>query len=251
MYRVFHTSKLRLALGAVLLSFAFFALNRADVPTAVAANAAPSPGTVYLTFDDGPSENTPHLMEVLEKHHVKASFFVMAFDEEEKPLLQRLASRGHTVSPHTWRHDYNAIYQSFPAFQEDFTQICQALREIPGTNCSIYRFPGGSVNRYAPRNVLNQAVALLDGQNVTYFDWDIVSGDDTAVVYPAETLAQNVLENIEQYENPIILFHDASLCTTTADAVDLLIPQLKRRGYRFAPLSSQTPSCQFYTRRYQ
>ena len=118
-----------------------------------------------------------------------------------------------------------------------------------GVNCSIYRFPGGSVNRYAPNEVLKQATELLERENITYFDWDIVSGDDTAVVYPAETLAQNVLACIDQYENPIILFHDASLCSTTADAVDLLIPQLKKQGYRFAPLDAASPKRQFYAAR--
>lgn len=248
MYRTFRFTKPGLFLCAALAAMLVFPGSFFH-PFALAANAPAPKGTVYLTFDDGPSENTPHLMEVLEKHQVKASFFIIGFEEADKAVLQQLASQGHTVAPHAWQHDYNSLYCSPQAFEEDFTRITSALKEIPGVNCSVYRFPGGSVNRYAPNEVLKQATELLERENITYFDWDIVSGDDTAVVYPAETLAQNVLACIDQYENPIILFHDASLCSTTADAVDLLIPQLKKQGYRFAPLDAASPKRQFYAAR--
>ncbi|KAJ5708767.1 hypothetical protein N7488_008568 [Penicillium malachiteum] len=73
------------------------------------------PGTVALTFDDGPYTNTSHLLDILKKRNVKATFFVTsvsrgkhAFDEKNTEYgqdLQRMYADGHQIGSHSWSHE--------------------------------------------------------------------------------------------------------------------------------------------------
>lgn len=78
-----------------------------------------------------------------------------------------------------------------------------------------------------------------------FYDWNVVSGDDTATVYPAQTLADNVLKAAGRVKSPVVLFHDAPLCRTTPDATDIVIQRLLEQGYAFAALSEDTQPIQF------
>lgn len=65
------------------------------------------PHKVYLTFDDGPSNNTAQILDLLKKYQVKATFFVIGReDEESKALYQRIVAEGHTLAMHSYSHKY-------------------------------------------------------------------------------------------------------------------------------------------------
>ena len=66
---------------------------------------------VYLTFDDGPSDNTDALLDVLAEHNVKATFFVNGYEGYEE-ALNRIVNEGHTLALHTYTHDYAHVYES-------------------------------------------------------------------------------------------------------------------------------------------
>ena len=148
--------------------------------------------TVYLTFDDGPSKNTKELRRVLNKYGVKATFFVTHERPEQVGEMAELAREGHTVAPHAYTHDYGKIYSWLEGYLEDFEQIFTLVKEQTGNTPKIFRFPGGSRNANANPYVLADIVKEMERRGFTYFDWNVVSGDDTAVVYPPETLAENV-----------------------------------------------------------
>lgn len=210
-----------------------------------------SPKTVYLTFDDGPSKNTAHLLDILEKHDVPATFFIVGpvdnIKNNYQELLTRIYSQGHTLAPHSFSHDYKKIYSSKENFFNDYYKITSAIQQITDNASGIYRFPGGSVNREAPPEVLTQIVLELKKQDIIFYDWNIVSGDDTAVVYSPQILYNNVMKDIGRFKNAVVLFHDATLCTTTADAVDLLIPELKKQGWKFEAITKETKPIQYHT----
>lgn len=201
--------------------------------------------TIYLTFDDGPSKNTQELRKVLSKYNVKATFFVTHENEEYTKEMAVLSKEGHTVAPHAYSHDYGKIYGSPSGYLEDFEKIFTLVEEQTGKSPKIFRFPGGSRNSNADPYILSEIIAEMERKGFTYFDWNAVSGDDTPIVYSAETLAENVFS--QQGEKPymVVLFHDANLCTTTPQAVEMVIQHYQAEGWSFLPLTDSSEPLQF------
>lgn len=203
--------------------------------------------TVYLTYDDGPSKNTPRILDVLKKHGVKATFFVIGKEDEESlALYRRIVEEGHTIAVHTYSHKYHEIYRSVDAYLEDFEKVENLIYNTTGVHPKIFRFPGGSVNSLVPsKQVHKDIIREITRRGYVFYDWNVVSGDDTATVYPAQTLADNVLKAAGRVKSPVVLFHDAPLCRTTPDATDIVIQRLLEQGYAFAALSEDTQPIQF------
>jgi peptidoglycan/xylan/chitin deacetylase (PgdA/CDA1 family) len=75
------------------------------VPTGQIITQCTTPNTVALTFDDGPSEYTPQLLDLLSRYSARATFFVLGDAAAQNPgLLQRMRDEGHQVSAHTYAH---------------------------------------------------------------------------------------------------------------------------------------------------
>ena len=88
------------------------------------------PMTVYLTFDDGPSENTPEILAVLKNHGVKATFFVTGKESEEaEEWYKQIVADGHTLGMHSFSHKYSTIYESVDAFSADFTRLSDFIED--------------------------------------------------------------------------------------------------------------------------
>ena len=78
-------------------------------------------GTVYLTFDDGPSDNTYSILSYLEQYNIKATFFVVPNRSEAcYAKLKAIADAGHSIGVHSASHVYTDIYSSVEAYLEDF-----------------------------------------------------------------------------------------------------------------------------------
>ena len=103
---------------------------------------------VYLTFDDGPSDRTAEILDILAEYDVKATFFVTGReDEQSQALYRRIVDEGHTLGMHSYSNKYSEIYQSEDAFAEDYRKLRDYLKEVTGVDCRYYRFPGGSSNQ--------------------------------------------------------------------------------------------------------
>lgn len=77
-------------------------------------------GIIYLTFDDGPSEDvTPFILDILKEEKIRATFFVTDKKEELNYLIKREQKEGHTVALHTATHNYSYLYSSPEAYFED------------------------------------------------------------------------------------------------------------------------------------
>lgn len=207
----------------------------------------PAHKTVYLTYDDGPSGNTAALLDVLKAEGVPATFFVIGREEAPYPALyRRMAEEGHTVGVHTYSHKYDEIYKSVEGYLADFAKVEGLIYDTTGVHPKIFRFPGGSVNALAPsKTVLRSIVEEITARGYIYYDWNVVSGDDTATVYPPEVLAANVEKAALGKDNVVVLFHDAPLCRTTPEATRLVIQHFRTLGYTFAPLTEAVQPIQF------
>lgn len=195
---------------------------------------------VYLTFDDGPSSNTAEILDLLAQYNVKATFFVVGkTDEESVAMYKRIVEEGHTLGMHSYSHKYSVIYDSLENFSEDFTQIQNYLYDVTGTDCIYYRFPGGSSNKVSNTD-MNEFIGYLNDQGVTYFDWNVASGDATSQAYTAQDLVDNVMQDVVKYKTSVVLMHDADNKDKTVEALGMILEQLKEQGAEVLPIDSDT-----------
>lgn len=195
---------------------------------------------VYLTFDDGPSSNTEKILDILKQYNVKATFFVIGKeDEESKTLYQRIVDEGHTLGMHSYSHKYSVIYNSMDAFENDFSQIQNYLYEVTGQECLYYRFPGGSSNHVSNTD-MTEFIRYLNERGITYYDWNVSSGDATSQAYTANELVENVMTDVVKYKTSVVLMHDAETKATTVEALGPMIEELQSMGAEMLPIDENT-----------
>lgn len=195
---------------------------------------------VYLTFDDGPSQNTAKILDILKEKGIKATFFVIGNeDENAKELYQRIVAEGHTLGMHSYSHKYSVIYNSLEAFQDDFNQLRTYLTEITGVEPTIMRFPGGSSNQVSNID-MKEFIRYLNQEEIRYYDWNVASGDATSQAYTTEELIENVIRDVEKYDTSIVLMHDSSTKGTTVEALGPMIDQLEAMDVELLPIDDNT-----------
>ena len=182
---------------------------------------------VYLTFDDGPSSNTNRILDILAEYDVKATFFVVGKEEEGyQALYQRIVEEGHTLAMHSYSHKYDEIYESVDSYAEDLSKLQEFLYDTTGVWCRYCRFPGGSSNTVSQVD-MHELISYLDEQDITYFDWNISSGDATNSYISRDAILRNCMASLPQYQTGIILMHDASNKNTTVEALPMLIERIQ------------------------
>ena len=196
---------------------------------------------VYLTFDDGPSSNTDQILDILKDYDVKATFFVVGkTDERSVKAYQRIVEEGHTLAMHSYSHKYDEIYESKEAFARDLNSLQEYLYETTGVWSRIYRFPGGSSNTVSKVD-MQELIEYLTDIGITYFDWNVASGDAVSRTLPAETIVNNCLSGIEKQKESVILMHDASNKGTTIEALPQIIEAIQEQGdAELLPITDET-----------
>lgn len=215
----------------------------------VEANLADENDTlkVYLTFDDGPSENTNAILDILDDYNVKATFFVCGkTDEKSLEAMKRIVSDGHTIGMHSYSHKYSEIYSSYDAFKTDFSKIENLIYDTTGVEAKYYRFPGGSSNKVANTN-MSQFIRYLNDSGIKYFDWNVVSGDATSKAYTSDELVENVMKDVVKYKTSVVLMHDGNEKNATVRALPKMIEALQSKGALILPISDDTTLIQHVT----
>lgn len=200
---------------------------------------------IYLTFDDGPSSNTNEILDILKAYDVKATFFVTGkTDEASKAAYQRIVEEGHTLGMHSYSHSYEDIYRSRSAFRKDLKKLQEYLYEVTGVWSRYYRFPGGSSNTVTQTDI-QSLIAVLEDRDITYFDWNVASGDAVSGYVSSDTLVRNCLNGIAGKQVSVILMHDAADKDTTVQALSEVITQIRLQGdAEFLAISEDTPLVQ-------
>lgn len=198
----------------------------------------------YLTFDDGPSENTNAILDILQEYNIKATFFVIGREgEAAEAAYNRIVEEGHTLAMHSYTHQYNVIYKNMDSFKKDVTDIQDYLYEVTGVRSTYYRFPGGSSNSISSVPV-KKCIKWLDSQGIDYYDWNSMTGDASGRQYSVKKLVENAMEDAVKYQTAMILMHDANDKDLTVEALPKLIRQLQKEGYAILPIDKSTPLVQ-------
>lgn len=185
--------------------------------------------TVYLTFDDGPSDRvTPKILDVLAEENVKATFFIIgAQAENRKYIIKREFEEGHTVAVHSYTHKYNEIYSSVRNLIEDIDRCNDVIKGITGSRSSVYRFPGGSFG------LSGGLISAVTAHGMRYVDWNASTRDaEICNATPSQILNATIATSAKA-ENVVLLAHDSTTKTATAEALKDIIRYYKDNGYVF------------------
>lgn len=201
-------------------------------------------GQIALTFDDGPSLTiTPQILNTLYFNDVKATFFVLAFDEQKAALIQREYKEGHTIGYHGYSHKYSEIYTSIDTLMENFYKIEHEVTELTGgTSSKIIRFPGGSSNTVSQNyctGIMTEAVNRVTNEGYVYFDWNIDS-DDAGSAKSVKEIYNNIISGICPDRLNVVLMHDSADKTLTMYALQDIIDYGVKNDYEFVTLTTES-----------
>jgi peptidoglycan/xylan/chitin deacetylase (PgdA/CDA1 family) len=186
---------------------------------------------IALTFDDGP--NGPHtlrLLEVLAKHGVKATFFMIGSYVRQQPEIARaVAQGGHVIGNHTFSHP-RLIFKTAEETRAELVECRSALQDAVGVHSNLFRPPFGG-RRPATLRVVRQLGLQPVMWNVSGEDWKAPT---------AEAIENEVARQIRGGD--VVLLHDGSHRgmgaerTRTVAATEGLIPRLRDQGYEFVTI---------------
>lgn len=197
---------------------------------------------VYLTFDDGPSKNTPRILEILKQENIKATFFVKNAGKYNVHM-KAITDAGHTIALHTYSHDYKTIYASEKAYFTDLQNISDLVYLQTGVRSKLIRFPGGSsntVSRKYCKGIMTALSKSVGDKGYRYFDWNVSSGDAESERVPVASILANC-KKIPSSRNLVVLMHDIGAKDTTVEALPAVIAYYKSMGYSFAAITEDTP----------
>ena len=188
---------------------------------------------VYLTFDDGPSENTQKVLEILDVYDVKATFFVTGTNEEYYHLIKKAHDAGHTIGLHTYVHEYDQIYNSSSAYFSDLKRIEDLVYSQIGSVPKYIRFPGGSSNKVSKKychRIMSKLTKEVINRGYQYYDWNEDSEDGSGQLSVKQLIKNATASNDN---NIILLFHDANGKENSLKAIGPVIQYYQKKGYVF------------------
>ena len=194
---------------------------------------------IYLTFDDGPSQYTSSLLDILKKYNVKATFFVTGYGSDD--LILREFKEGHTIGLHSYNHKYSEVYSSVDNYYNDLYKVRDRVKRITGYEPTLIRFPGGSSNTVSKNYDKGTKIMTFLAKDVQekgfyYFDWN-VSSQDAGSPISSDTVYKNVVTTLRS-EYSVVLQHDTK--KYSIDAVERIIKFGLENGYTFEPLTEES-----------
>ncbi|MCL1935075.1 MAG: polysaccharide deacetylase family protein [Defluviitaleaceae bacterium] len=183
----------------------------------------PSRPMVALTFDDGPNKHTLRILDILEEHNSRASFFVIGnLIDSRRETIIRAHAMGNEVFGHSWDHK-NLANLSSSEIRQQLNQTHQALESAIGETSKLFRPPFGVVNDNV-RNIAREMGFTIINWSVDTRDWQNRN---------ANSVYNSTMNDIR--DGSIILYHD--IYESTAEAIERIVPELISNGYQLVTLS--------------
>jgi peptidoglycan/xylan/chitin deacetylase (PgdA/CDA1 family) len=181
----------------------------------------PGNRNVYLTFDDGPHpEITLWVLDLLEQHEAKATFFILGKNASLFPnLCEHISSKGHTLANHTQNHK-----KGWQSKLDEYLQDVEECNNI--VNSKLFRPPYGRIKRKQGRKLIEKGYEIVM--------WSLLSRD-----YDKQLNCRKSLNILKKNTRPgsIVVFHDSE---KAAPQLKIILPEyllfLKEQNYNFAAL---------------
>lgn len=185
---------------------------------------------IALTFDDGPSQYTEQILDVLATSNIKASFFWQGSRLAQfQNVIERTKLAGHTIANHSWDHPHSAVLPTKVWWQQQVLKTNEEMHKLLGITPHFYRPPFGEISDKQVKHLKQQGMKVIlwsaDSQ-----DWN----DKTNSVV-------NIQNAIISYQHPemITLMHDGGgNRQNTVDALPAIIKHYHQQGYRFVTLQT-------------
>ncbi len=165
--------------------------------------AGSDPDEFALTYDDGPNDAcTEALLEVLARHEVKATFFVIGkFARERAELVRKVRAAGHVVGNHTWTHPV-LLLKSAAKVREELTATSKALEDILGERVEYFRPPFGARRPDVLRTARKLGMVPVMW-NAMGYDWKPTTAEQVR-----KNLSRGIARNRERGVGSNLLMHD-------------------------------------------
>lgn len=181
--------------------------------------------TVSLTFDDGPSPvYTPKVLAILKEAGIHATFCVIGREAKKHPeLLRQIVADGNKIADHSMNHDEHLYERSDAKIKYEILSTKELIESIvPGFEVEYFRAPAGNINRHEKKLLKDWGLKPL-GWSVDTKDWQKPGVDQILATVHRQL-----------HSGGVVLMHDAGgNRADTIEALQSLIPQLKKEGYQF------------------
>jgi peptidoglycan-N-acetylglucosamine deacetylase len=185
-----------------------------------------------LTYDDGPNDpHTGHLLDVLAKHDVKATFFLIGRYVAQRPnMVRQHLEFGNAIGNHTWDHP-NLIFSTPSSLRSQLERTSQAIFDACGQQPALFRPPFGGRRPGVIQTARAMGMTAVMW-NVTCYDWSAKSND---------TIERHAVRQVRGGD--VILLHDGGHKAFGADrswtvkATETLIRRYKSEGYEFVTVA--------------
>ena len=175
---------------------------------------------IALTFDDGPNYNTNKVLDILEENNVPATFFVLGNRiKGNENILKRMVSSKMEIGNHTFNHLLLTKYKE-DKVKSEINDTSNLIFEVTGKYPTLFRPSYGSCNKMI-RGVVDTPIIIWD---IDTLDWKY---------HNSRRISSRVINKVK--DGDIVLMHD--IYSATANALEIIIPSLKSKGYTFVTVS--------------
>jgi len=181
---------------------------------------------IALTFDISWGNQTPMpVIEILKENHIKCTFFLSGPWVKQYPdIAKQIQKNGHEIGSHGYRH-INLSTLSKAEIKEEVMKAHKNIQEITGIQPKLIRTPNGDYN--------DNVIEAIHEVNYEAIQWGTDSLD---WMNPG---VNTIIERVTKKAHPgdIILMHASDTCKQTAEALPVIIKNLKEQGYEFVTVS--------------
>ena len=199
---------------------------------------------VFLTFDDGPSNSTEKILNILKDKDVHGTFFVLGSsiekDSKRQEYLKEELKSGNAIANHSYSHDFKKLYPGnklkIDSFMDEFNKTNDIMQSILGGefDCKVLRMPGGyGTRKYYKDPSLKEFDDTLQENGIINVDWNALDGDAEGKPYSTEEMLNYVKKTSKGKNHVVILMHDAAGKEKTIEILPQIIDYYKNEGYEF------------------
>lgn len=178
---------------------------------------------IALTFDDGPSNITEQVLDILENNHIVGSFFLIGnlISEEKKPIMQRQLDMGCEICNHSFTHSDMSKMES-SVIKDEIAKTSALINQMVGIEPKFFRPP-----YIALSDTMYESIDLPFICGVDSTDWD------------ASKTTQDRIDAVlsKASDGAIVLLHDLENNIRTLEALPVIIANLREQGYSFVTVS--------------
>lgn len=203
-----------------------------DSPEISANRVTADDKILYLTFDDGPSRLTQKVLDILERHNAKATFFVVNSDTYAYQY-KNIVDHGHSIGLHSYTHDYSDIYRSVNNYFADLNRISDKVFQYTGIRSKLIRFPGGSsntVSRSYRTGIMSTLTKEVEKRGYVYFDWNGANNDAAGINYTSSQMYRFAIASNGKKEI-VMLMHDAGYKENSVASLESIVEFYQSQGY--------------------